>query len=144
MAEDGLNAFACNGSVHAMFAVALKHLFLALAVLAFFGSATTQAMLFSHAMGMSSTADGMMVAGDCDQMDMMGSKSAINKSMPCKSMSLDCLQLIACSGSTVNLAANSYAVSEPVAYGAVNYWPPSVMGMGFSVPPDPFPPKTLT
>jgi hypothetical protein len=126
-----------------MLVTALRQLLLALTAFAFLGGTTVQAMPFVQPDGAAKPAMAMTASGDCDQMDMSTHDSSAKTSMPCKSMTVDCLLKMGCSASAVSFAATSYIQPVPIAYSTVSYSRFFAARTGRSLTPDPFPPKTL-
>ena len=122
-----------------MVAQLTKRLIFVLTAFAFLGASVVQAMVPVHL-----PAEPMMAMSDCDQMDMKAQKANTDhKSVPCKSMTLDCLLQMGCFATGVTLAPTDHTIPMPVAYGQVHYALASLMRAGLSHTPDPFPPKTL-
>lgn len=94
---------------------------------------------------------GVTASANCDMMDMSGTMaddmaghgSDVDKSAPCKSMTLDCMMQMGCLGLSGAILANLESVAAPIRYRSVIYGSQASAGSGLSTAPDPFPPKTL-
>lgn len=94
---------------------------------------------------------GVTASANCDTMDMSGPSandmaghpSDVDKSVPCKSMTPDCMMQMGCLGLSGAILANLESVAAPVRYSSVIYGSQASAGSGLSTAPDPFPPKTL-
>jgi hypothetical protein len=127
-----------------MFAKGLKGLLLVLIAAAFLGGPAAQAMSLARAMDKMAPGTGMAMAADCEQMGMVEqTKTAGDKSEPCKSMTLDCIQKMGCFATSASLAPALQGLFVPTAKGGLRYALDSVLRAGQSLPPDPFPPKPL-
>ena len=118
---------------------ALNRLIVALTIFAFIGGMSIQAIPSAVALGLS-TAEGSAKADpECPRMAMEHHSEGMPIPLPCKGIMLDCVKQMGCLG-TPALPDRADAVSVPVAYSMVTYWPPGPVLSGRDVEPDLFPP----
>lgn len=127
-----------------MVAKVLKGLLLVLIAAAFLGGPAVQAMSLARATQQIAADNAMTKASDCERMGMAEqTKATADKSEPCKSITPDCIQKMGCFASSASLAPALHGLSVPVAQSGLRYSLSSLLRVGESLSPDPFPPKTL-
>src|SRR5438876_10541934 len=122
-----------------MLPVILRRLVVVLSVLAFVSGMTIQELPSAEAMGLRTRVSSAKADPECARMAMEHHGEGMPVPAPCKGMMLDCVKQMGCLG-TPALPDRSTAVSVPVAYTSVAYWPLSPVLSGRGIEPDLLPP----
>ena len=117
----------------------LRHLVVALSLLAFVSGMTVQATPSAQALGLSMAERGAKADPECPRMVMDHSGDGMPVPLPCKGNTLDCVKQMGCLG-TPALPNRSAGVSVPIAYSIAAYWALCPALSGQNVEPDLFPP----
>jgi len=117
----------------------LRHLVVALSLLAFVSGMTEQAIPSAQALGLSMAERVVKADPECPRMAMEHHSDPMSIPLPCKGIMLDCVKQMGCLG-TPALPDRSAAVSVPVEYSFVSYWATYPTLSGREIEPDLFPP----
>src|SRR5215471_11144747 len=117
----------------------LRHLVVALSLLAFVSGMTVQAIPSAQALGLSMAERVVKADPECPRMAMEHHSDPMSIPLPCKGIMLDCVKQMGCLG-TPALPDRSVAVGVPVEYSFVSYWATHPALSSREIEPDLFPP----